>query len=63
LSDTRITATYTDEVVCADLSLYIVGLENREDENQKCYLNGVSVFRGLANTSKRSQVVPGGQQV
>ena len=30
LSDTRITATYTDEFVCADLSLYIITLPNLE---------------------------------
>jgi len=38
LSDSRITGTYTEEVVCADLSLYILTLPNLETENETFYL-------------------------
>ena len=33
LSDTRITATYTDKVVCGDLSLYVLTLPNLKNES------------------------------
>jgi len=38
LSDSRVTATYTNEFVCADLSLYILTLPNLEEENTDFYL-------------------------
>jgi len=38
LSDKRITATYTDQILCADLSLYIITLANLKDENEDFFL-------------------------
>lgn len=48
LSDSRLTATYSDEPVCADLSLYIITLPNlkNEWENVSLYL-----ILGLINSS------------
>jgi hypothetical protein len=48
LSDIRITATYSDEVVCADLSLYVITLPNKE-ANWKGY--NIKYFLGLLNSS------------
>lgn len=48
LSDTRITATYTDKVVCGDLSLYILTLPNLKSES-----TDISIFYLLGILNSR----------
>ncbi|MFB0553780.1 MAG: Eco57I restriction-modification methylase domain-containing protein [Phycisphaerae bacterium] len=48
LSDVRLTATYSEELFCADLSLYIITLPNKE-KNWEGY--NLKYFLGLINSS------------